>query len=674
MQQINTAHNTKPTIMRGLATRPPIPSNRGKRDKVDSCADGDPIEQRQHQQQPSRKPLPSYHHYWPLHHLHHPEHMRGVRRRGAPDTVTASTTSVLSASSLNERSAAAAGRPPPSSRGGRFPRLMGGFRRKRSGRSESQLRKTARKHAERGDWPALRKLISGHKFPDVPEVDPKRLGGTGEQPAAGGGIVQQDPTARRPSYGSRTSGEGRRSFTRDVKSAAAAAVIREAMLEESSEETGGDPAGTASSSSSRRRRNPLADHRLDFGENILHDLCRFHPPLDVVETLLAALHHRPGCTIGTDDAGRTPLHVAAECGAGSDVIRALVQADPTPASRGDVHRRSPLHLAMRYCVFHYQPNMGHHQPTDKMLLPEEVLEETFQVVQVLKEAMLDYPGRIGFKDEDASGYSPLDYAIDGDISTEELIQALVRRRDPRRLRSSSPHPKSAAPARRRPFSRKSSSTSSVCSLSTGTGGDLDIEVLQRLEMDEIEARRHRIAKMKARCCKERINNPLFDVFGIQEQPPPVDPPSAAAIPVATAAKSAVCKSEMQARVEDSPTAKSPVKSSVKATAKAPAKAPAREDDKPLVSDADIYNRHLQDYLDGYLEDFGGLLDQGDDDDGFDIFEDPELVEPPPPPTRKSSPPPARESGGPAPPVCEIAFTWVDDDCASLASEISVLVD
>jgi hypothetical protein len=559
---------------------------------------------------------------------------------------------------------------------------MGGFRRNRSDLSESQLRKTARKCAERGDWPALRRLISGHKFPDVPEVVPKKLGGAGEQPTAAGGIVQQDPTARRPSNGSRTSGEGRRSFTRDVNSAAAAAVIREAMLEESSEETGGDPAGTASSSSSRRRRDPIADERPDYGENILHDLCRFHPPSDVVETLLAALRHRTGCTIGTDDAGRTPLHVAAEFGTGYDVIRALVQADPTPASWGDVHRRSPLHLAMRYYVFHYQPNTGHHHPADKMLPPEEVMEETFQVVQVLKKAMLDYPGRVGFKDEDASGYSPLDYAIDGDISREELIQALVRRRDPRRLRSSSLHPpphgaaggapqKSPQPARRRPFSRKSSSNSSVCSQSTtGTGGDLDIEVLRRLEMDEIEARRRRIAKMKARCRKERIYNSLFDVFGIQDQPPPAAPPAAVpvAVAVATAAKSTVGKSEPQAKVEDTSTAKYPVKSSVKA----PAKAPAREDDKPLVSDVDIYNRHLQDYLDGYLEDFGGLLEQ-DDDDGFDIFEDPELVEPPPPPVRKSSPPPAQGGRGSAPPVIEIAFTRVDDDCASLVSEISVLV-
>ena len=175
---LHTIHNTKPTIMRGLAARPPIPSNREKRDDVDSRADGDPLQQQHHQQQPSRKPLPSYHHYWPLHHLHHPEDMHRVRRRGTPDAVTASTTSLLSASSLNERSAGG-GRPVQASRGGRCPRLMGGFRRKRSGWSESQLRKTARKHAERGDWPALHRLISGHKFPDVPEVIPKRLGGGG---------------------------------------------------------------------------------------------------------------------------------------------------------------------------------------------------------------------------------------------------------------------------------------------------------------------------------------------------------------------------------------------------------------------------------------------------------------------------------------------------------------
>ncbi|KAL3815488.1 hypothetical protein ACHAXA_000725 [Cyclostephanos tholiformis] len=668
----------------------PIPSTSSEKIDGYSCVDADGNAP----EQPRR-----FHHHWPIHHHHHHHHGGDMQahllsRRRTPDAVTESTKSMLSGS-VGGQSSSSEPMPPPRA-GRRFPRLMMGGRltllprrtKKGTRWSESQLRKLAKKNAANGDWNAVRKLIGGHKFADVPEgYVPRRPGGggggeVGQQQAADPSSAPQDATMRRPSYGS----QGRRSFNRETNSAAAAAVIKAANLEEYCEEQLGEggrgvPSGgpASSSSPSHLPNNPLlADNRPDYGENILHDLCRFHPPSDVIETLLFALNRRRGCTIGTDDAGRTPMHVAAECGAGVDVLRALVQADPTPASRGDVYRRSPLHLAMRYCVFHYQPNPHdhHHQSgNNKMLSPEDVMEETLEVVQVLKEAMLDYPGKVGFKDEDASGYSPLDYAIDGDISNEKLIHALIRRRDPKRMHLSSSLPtreqmmvhttKRGAFSLRSSSNRssaRSSSNCSVCSSSTGvTGGDIDIEVLQRLERDEIEARTLRINKMKARRRLERMNYSLFDAFGIDEQRTGTPVIAAAALsasvpatvaPIATTtAESVLRKIESQTRVENGPTEKAPTEVPAKEVNKAPR---AME-----MSDVEIYNKHLQDYLDGHLEEFAGVLEQCDDD-GFDIFEDPELDDPPLPPTWK--------------PPEKVALTWVDDDCASVVSEITIILN
>ncbi|KAL3794324.1 hypothetical protein ACHAW5_009884 [Stephanodiscus triporus] len=667
---------------------------RSTSEKIDegSSADGNP-----HLQQPTK---PSFSDWPTHHHPHAADVMRNSRRRrrGTPEAtaVTESTSS-----SFNEPHVPTTPRPRvgrfrlTGGLGGVLRRRGGGVRPGRPGPSESEVRRKARKHAERGDWAALRKLVNGHKFSRVPEVEPRRPGpGHGgdqqqqQQPSSVAPVQpQHEKTARRPSYGSYGSrGEGRRSFTRDTNSAAAAAIIKAAdMLEES--EVDGEGGGTSSSrpgssssssSSSRNPRNPLAEDRPDYGENVLHDVCRFHPPLDVVETLLVALRRRQECTIGTDEAGRTPLHVAAECGAGADVIRALVCADPTPASMGDVHRRSPLHLAMRYCIFHYQPTPHHHH-ADKMLPPNEVIEETFQVVKVLKEAMLDYPGKIDFKDEDASGYSPLDYAIDGDISREELIQALVRRRDPKLMRSSfsssnlAAMPQKSIPPKRMPFSRRKSSISSK---STETGGDLDIEILRRLERDEIEARRHRIHRMKARSRKDRMSCSLFDAFGIQEEPTSPSPVAAAAVaPVAATAH----KLESQTRVENELPSKAPAKAPAKAPVITPdeapveapveahAKAPAR------ASAVEIYNRHLEDYLNDHCEDeFEEFLEQGDDE-GFDIFKDPELVEPHLRPARRTPPPRDEELDDSLPFISEITFTLGDDDCVSVGSDISGLL-
>lgn len=172
--------------------------------------------------------------------------------------------------------------------------------RRRKSLSEPQLRKKLTKLAERGNWNAARKLISGYEFPAIAR-DSFILENTLRE--------ESSPRRRRSSYRS-----GNRHSFSGGESSAAAAVIQAVLIEES---------------------ESSSDDEIDTGENILHDVCRCQPPLDVVKTLLCALQHRRcGSTIfGTDDQGRTPLHVAATMGASSEVIDALVCANEIEARR-----------------------------------------------------------------------------------------------------------------------------------------------------------------------------------------------------------------------------------------------------------------------------------------------------------------------------------------------------
>mmetsp|Transcript_12485 Transcript_12485/g.17926 ORF Transcript_12485/g.17926 Transcript_12485/m.17926 type:complete len:173 (-) Transcript_12485:156-674(-) len=162
-------------------------------------------------------------------------------------------------------------------------------------------------------------------------------------------------------------------------------------------------------------------------------------PLDVLETLLVSLRHRKGYTPGKDGMGRTPLHVAAACGASPDVIEALAMADPSPASEGDNDGSTPLHIAVRY--FAYNREEENHSPEEieplaspppsvqqVQPLDEEERGQFAAKILILKEIMMAYPGKVDFKEEDKMGYSPLDYAIDGNITDESILHCLLRRK------------------------------------------------------------------------------------------------------------------------------------------------------------------------------------------------------------------------------------------------------
>lgn len=490
--------------------------------------------------------------------------------------------------------------------GGMFSRMKNSGRRwinRRKPLSETRLREKLVKRADRGDWGGVRKLISNFDFSDIPEpllpcTKLPNIDNSVQMMEDG----QNHSTQRRPSYGSRN---GDRLSFNGKESAAAAAAIKAALLEESS----------AASSS----------EKVNIGENVLHDICRYDPPLDVIETLLMSLRHRRGATSGTDDAGRTPLHVASASGACPDVIDALIRANPRPASEGDKDGRSPLHIAVRSLAYgatddnpligteqtrlSSRRNSKHNGPSK-----EEILAQSVKTILLLKSAMLTYPGKIDFKDEDNSGFAPVDYALDGDVKDEYLLHCLITRKHSSRRRrsmSSASADTQLTSNMGQKFPRQGSGKTSISSQ--------DIKVLHRLEEEEIRDRRMRLERIPRP--KKQMKTVLFDVFGIDELlecGPSEDNPSC------TEERRNNSDRGNSEKPSDAITPKALRRSSDKSSSKPSPKLQdnAKENDCRSMTDSAIYDRHLQAYLNDFAGD-DGLEFYDYDDDDFDIHHDPE---------------------------------------------------
>jgi len=211
--------------------------------------------------------------------------------------------------------------------------------------------------------------------------------------------------------------------------------------------------------------------------------------------------------------------------------------------------------------------------------------------------MMTYPGKIDFKDEDKSGYSPLDYAIEGNVTNKAIIQKLVRRREINNTRRSVSKQNSSRVKR-----SSGSCGRSVLTYSSNTEAQ-DIDVLHQLEQDEIEARRLRLRKMKSKPEKvsDKDDGELFDIFGID--------PSAQLSKGEAAEDLNPCIPQEQGG--DTTSILSPDQ-----------ELPPQE-----LNDSAIYNKHLQAYMEDYMDGYGFEEDllQNPSDSSFDIFQDPELV-------------------------------------------------
>lgn len=82
------------------------------------------------------------------------------------------------------------------------------------------------------------------------------------------------------------------------------------------------------------------------GNLLLHEVCRFDPSLELVNTLI---HVNNSALKATGEHGRLPLHFACACGASSEVVQRLIIAFPAAAKlRDGGDLMLPLHLACRW--------------------------------------------------------------------------------------------------------------------------------------------------------------------------------------------------------------------------------------------------------------------------------------------------------------------------------------
>jgi len=286
---------------------------------------------------------------------------------------------------------------------------------------------------------------------------------------------------------------------------------------------------------------------------------------------------------------------------------------------------------------------------------EEILAQSVKTVLLLKSAMLTYPGKIDFKDEDNVGFAPVDYALDGeDVKDEYLLHCLITRKHSSRKRRSMTSLASADTQLTsnvgQTFPRQGSGITSISSDAQ------DIKVLHRLEEEEIRVRRMRLERMPRP--KKQMKAVLFDVFGIDEHlecgtsdiSPCIEErlnntdrgnsekPSGAITPKALRRSSEKSSSSPSPKLQDN----------------------SKENDSRSMTDSAIYDRHLQAYLNDFAGD-DGLEFYDDDDDDFDIHHDPEEdIE-----LYHSS----WIGPGKPPPVFEISFALdsMDDDNLSLCS-------
>ena len=144
---------------------------------------------------------------------------------------------------------------------------------------------------------------------------------------------------------------------------------------------------------------------------VLHFVCRFHPPLDVVQKIVESF---PEYIDGIDRDSRLPLHIATRWGASSLVIKFLLQLSPNAEAVQDYLGKTPLILACQSYRRNFVPSIE----DDKNSYPSTLKKSMLQIVQALYKTA---PEVVSLEDED--GATALEYAIivEADIRVVRLL-------------------------------------------------------------------------------------------------------------------------------------------------------------------------------------------------------------------------------------------------------------
>jgi len=89
-------------------------------------------------------------------------------------------------------------------------------------------------------------------------------------------------------------------------------------------------------------------HTFSHGDNLLHMVCRFHPPVSVVRMVLR--QREPLLAVQeVNSQGQIPLHVAAASGASYKVVHLLLEQSMCTVMAQDSAGNTPLHLHFLHC-------------------------------------------------------------------------------------------------------------------------------------------------------------------------------------------------------------------------------------------------------------------------------------------------------------------------------------
>lgn len=155
-------------------------------------------------------------------------------------------------------------------------------------------------------------------------------------------------------------------------------------------------------------QNPDFAKSMDGTMPLLHEVCRYQPPLRVIQEFV---HIDPELVTVMSTKNHAPLHVACRCGAPPDVINFLCQVSPTMAGLQDYNGRTPLHLLCQEYAIHYNEEQRLRISLSKAL------------IAAVKMLLVASPNTVNTEDKD--GKTALHYAVDDqdiDIRVLHCIQ------------------------------------------------------------------------------------------------------------------------------------------------------------------------------------------------------------------------------------------------------------
>mmetsp|Transcript_3752 Transcript_3752/g.9572 ORF Transcript_3752/g.9572 Transcript_3752/m.9572 type:complete len:232 (-) Transcript_3752:140-835(-) len=146
------------------------------------------------------------------------------------------------------------------------------------------------------------------------------------------------------------------------------------------------------------------------GMTFLHACVRFDPPISILQQMINLY---PQALRGEDCLGRTPLHVAAGCGASPYVMKILTINYPEACNMQDEDERTPLHFACDASCQMFEDD------DSKPRCPPSL-----DVIRVLLSGSLD-----AVTLEDADEMNAVEYAIISDAPMEvvKLLQKATQR-------------------------------------------------------------------------------------------------------------------------------------------------------------------------------------------------------------------------------------------------------